>query len=489
MGRRWSNDARISQSQGVLRPIFAVVSPFIDRRDTPGLRAWMACAPFLLSIYSICAFTIGTANDGKRVREVVLINEMAISYALEQQTVLALNKLGRSVTSSLELDDVLVRVTSEVTDLLQAEGVAIILPDGEDALKFVAASGEGAIHLLGVVMPAGVGVAGYVMETGEAFWINAQGSSSPGLDIYRQIETISRFHTQSLLAAPLIQEDQVIGVLEAVHSDPDKLTEEDLATLVMAANWATIAISNAQLHQQTQQLREQQAALEERTRLAHELHDVVTQSLYSMSVLSGAWRRQIESGRLEPQKEHIVELDHLARQALREVRLLVYELRPAELEEEGLIGALSHRLEAVEQRTGIKPCLMVMDEKGRPHPMLSGGRAAVVDFYHFRPETEFSLYRITQEALNNILKHSEATSVNINIRLGAETLSMEIIDDGRGFDVNSIEATAGFGLASLRERAKQIGGSLQVKSAPGKGTTIMVRDVPYRLVDDEEVKR
>src|SRR5690606_36004803 len=129
-----------------------------------------------------------------------------------------------------------------------------------------------------------------------------------------------------------------------------------------AGHWAAIAIANAQLHQQAQDLRDRHATVEERARLARELHDAVTQSLYSMSVLGGAWRRQIEAGQMEPQLEHIAELSQLAQQALRDVRLLIYELRPTELEEEGLIGALYQRLVMVEQRTVIQARLTVIDD-------------------------------------------------------------------------------------------------------------------------------
>ncbi len=412
-------------------------------------------------------------------------NPIELPHTLQRQTILALNKLGQAVTSSLKLEDVLERVMREVTDLLHPEGVAIIMPEGDDRLKFVAVCGEGAVQLKGTTMPGDSGVAGHVMQTGEAVWINDEGSNIPGLAIYRQVETVSDFHSRSLLAAPLMQGGRAIGVLEAAHSRSEGLTADDLPTLMSAANWAAIAISNAQLHEQAQRLREEQAALEERAHLARELHDVVTQSLYSMSVLAGAWRRQIESGRLEPDKEHIIELDELVQQALREVRLLIYELRPTELEEEGLLGALYRRLETVEQRAGIVSRLTVTDDKGRPYPVQSDGRAAMVDFYRLPPALELGLFRITQEALNNVLKHSGATAVNVRIRLGEETLALEIEDDGRGF-ADSAKA-AGFGLVGLRERAAHLGGSLQIESSPGAGTTVRITSIPYRFSGAEEI--
>lgn len=409
---------------------------------------------------------------------------------MQRQSILALNKFGQVVTSSLTLEDVLARIMAEVTELLHPEGVAIIMPEVGGRLKFVAVCGTGAAQLKGTTMPAATGVAGHVMQTGDAVWLNSQGSNVSGLSIYRQIETVSEFHSESLLAVPLIQGGVTFGVLEAAHSGPNSLTADDLLVLDAAGKWAAIAISNAKLHEQTQHLREQQAAVEERTRLARELHDAVTQSLYSMSVLGGAWRRQIEAGQLTPQLEHIAELSQLAQQALREVRLLIYELRPTELEEEGLLGALYRRLEMVEQRTGVQARLVVTDEADKPLPMPVDSRAAIVDFYRLPAALELGLYRIAQEALNNALKHSGATSVIVRIRMGTDALTLEVQDDGHGFDVERKPANGGgFGIMGIKERATQIGGTFSISSSPTTGTTIKIAGIPYRIPDVEEQLR
>ena len=406
----------------------------------------------------------------------------------QRQTILALNHLGQVVTSSLKLEDVLARIMEQVTLLLDAEGVGIIMPEGDDLLKFVAVCGMGAAQLKGTTMPRDSGVVGFVMQTGPAVWLNHAGGNVPGLAIYRQIELISEFHSESLLAAPLVQGGRTIGVLEAAHSRGDFLTADSLPVLNAAAQWAAIAISNAQLHEQAQQLREQQAALEERTRLARELHDAVTQSLYSMTVLAGAWRRQIESGQLTPQREHITELGEMAQNTLREVRLLIYELRPTELEEEGFIGALYRRLEAVEKRSGIEARLHITNEDGEYYQWSDAGRSAVVEFYRLPASLELGLYRITQEALNNTLKHSGATTVNVRIRLGVSHISLEIEDNGRGFVYEGGRGHGGgFGLVGLKERAKQLGGKFKIDSSPTSGTTIKVTGIPYRLVGAEEM--
>jgi signal transduction histidine kinase len=412
-----------------------------------------------------------------------------LPQTFRHQTVLALNQFGQAVTSSLNIQEVLDRVLVEVTALLNAEGVAILLPEG-DELVFVAVCGLGAIQLKGARIPNDVGVVGHVLQTGEAVWLNSTGSNVPGLTIYRQVEDTSEFHSESLLAAPLIQGGETIGVLEAAHSRTDGLTPNDLPILLAAANWVSIAISNAQLHQQAQKLREEQASLEERTRLARDLHDAVTQSLYSMSVLAGAWRRQIETGALQPTLEHIAELGDLAQNALREVRLIIYELRSSELQEEGLIGALYHRLETVEQRAGIQARLIVTDDAGRPHPLPADGRDAMVAFYRLPPDLELGLYRFAQEALNNALKHSGASIVNVRILMRETTLSLVVEDNGVGFDSQERPAAGhGFGLHGLKERAQQLGGVFSISSTPGKGTIVRIDDVPYCPTGIEETSR
>lgn len=414
-------------------------------------------------------------------------NHIDLPDTLQRRTILALNDLGQAVTASLRLDEVFARALNEVTALLEADGAAILMPEG-DRLQFVAVGGPGATQLKGLRIAGSSGVGGHVMRTGEPVWLNDHTSSVPGLVVNPQTEMLAGLHAGSLLAAPLRHGQTTMGVLMAAHRYPDGLLPDGLPVLAAAANWVSIAIFNAKLHEQAQEAREQRALLEERNRLARELHDAVTQSLYSISTLAGAWRRQIDAGHLQPQKEQIDELGELAQQALREVRLLIYELRPTELEEEGLVGALYRRLETVEQRAGISIRLLISDDAGQPYPVTSEGREGTVDFYRLPTPVEHGLYRIAQEALNNALKHSRATAVTLSILLGRSTLSMEVKDNGRGFDArHAPPATSGFGFASMQERAENLGGRLVVMSSPESGTTVRVEAVPYRFVDAEEM--
>ncbi len=151
----------------------------------------------------------------------------------------------------------------------------------------------------------------------------------------------------------------------------------------------------------------------------------------------------------------------MIRQAIADMRLLIFELRPPILDEVGLTGALQARLEAVEVRSGIHPHLRITGDV----PRLS--EAA---------EVENELYRILQEALNNITKHAQASQVFIHLHVAADRVRLTIQDDGVGFDPASQEV-GGMGIRNMKERAQQLGGELAIHSCPGQGTQIQV-EVP-----------
>ena len=207
----------------------------------------------------------------------------------------------------------------------------------------------------------------------------------------------------------------------------------------------------------------QTAIMEERQRLARELHDSVTQSLYSITLYAEAVACTLGAGNKEKALEQLRMLQEAAQEALREMRLLIFDLHPPILEKEGLVTALHTRLEAVESRGGVKTNLLVEGAERLPITV------------------EEELYRIAQEALNNVLKHAKAKVVMVHLRLGQREVSMEIVDDGVGFDPAAMQDKRGFGLSSIRERVSKLGASMLVESAPGKGTRLRV-EVPLHLM-------
>ena len=217
---------------------------------------------------------------------------------------------------------------------------------------------------------------------------------------------------------------------------------------------ADLKSANLQLEANAAQI-QALAVVEERNRLARDLHDSISQSLYGLALAAEAARRRLE---LESPGTIASELDSIgdtARQALREMRLLIYELRPPALQDVGLAGSLQSRLNGVEQRSGIATKLDI----DLPHDLPA--------------EVEAELDRIAQESLTNTLKHANATNITVSLVQVDSSVELEITDNGTGFDPAIID-TGGMGLRSLHERAERIGGQLTIESEPGKGTKLRV---------------
>jgi signal transduction histidine kinase len=265
------------------------------------------------------------------------------------------------------------------------------------------------------------------------------------------------------MAVPVTIKQQVYGVLYMYHSQPGRYTQQQARLALPFGNQAAVAIENARLYEQAQKL----AALEERQHLARELHDAVTQTLFSASlaaeVLPRLWERDQEAG-----LRCLSEVHQLTRAALAEMRTLLLELRPAALVESEL-GALLHQLaEAATSRARIPVTV-----QATPHCSLP-------------PEVQVALYRIAQEALNNAAKHADARHVEVDLRCAppgpseegpprATAVELRVVDDGRGFDPGHLPpGSQGLGLGIMRERAAAVGAAVHIHSQPGQGTCITV---------------
>jgi signal transduction histidine kinase len=229
-------------------------------------------------------------------------------------------------------------------------------------------------------------------------------------------------------------------------------TIEDITLFTTIADQVGSVVERARLYKQA----ERAAVAEERQRLARDLHDSVTQLIYSLVLYAGAGNKVLKQNNLELVDEYLARIHQTSLQALKEMRLLVYELRPSVFREEGLIGALHHRLKAVEERTGIKAELIA-------------DRDIEID-----EATEQTLYRIAEEALNNTLKHAKASHVQIRLSAHENRVQLSICDDGCGFNLDEGKKRGGLGLIGIDERARNLGGDLQITTAPGQGTIITV---------------
>jgi signal transduction histidine kinase/ligand-binding sensor domain-containing protein len=241
--------------------------------------------------------------------------------------------------------------------------------------------------------------------------------------------------------------------LETRSRELERQVEERTAALQQEVD------QRIQAEEALRQREREKAVAEERNRLARELHDSVTQALYGVTLYSEAASGHLALGHTDRVSEHLRELQDTAQEALAEMRLLVFELRPPLLEQEGLVAALQARLQAVEGRAGLKTEFKTNLEERLP------------------PNVEEGLYRITLEALNNALKHAQARHIKVHLRQeqplqGAVTL--EVADDGIGMDLATARERGGMGLSAMEERAVELGGRLTVKSAPGSGTRIIL---------------
>jgi PAS domain S-box-containing protein len=251
---------------------------------------------------------------------------------------------------------------------------------------------------------------------------------------------------------PVHDEKMSLGLLCILWQNEKDISAENISLIRAVAERLGSAIQNRTLRQQA----EQAAVLEERQRLARELHDSVTQSIYSMTLLSEAGLDIAAQGEPEKLISCLRELQQSSIHALREMRLLLFELRSPQDKGLNLMEALRRRLESVERRSGIRVEVRFEGVLSLP------------------THTQEELYRVANEALNNSLKHSGTKVVSIELQSSADQFEMRIEDQGCGFDPRG-EDQGGIGVQSMRERVQRLGGEFSISSDPGKGTRVITR--------------
>jgi signal transduction histidine kinase len=254
------------------------------------------------------------------------------------------------------------------------------------------------------------------------------------------------------LGAPIRAKEKILGVL-SIFSESEQLLSPGIADLVSTiADQIGLALESNRLHKHA----EENLVHEERQRLARDLHDSISQSLYGLVLAADASRKLLQIQEYAELEKTLANIDEASRQSLKEMRLMLFELRPLSLETEGLVKALELRLNSVERRAEVDVELVIEGEEELPILL----------------KTE--IYRIATEALNNSLKHAEATRVLISIIVQENKVTLEVADNGKGFDP-AAAANGGMGLLSMNERAGRISGILEIDSAPGKGTKVRLK--------------
>jgi signal transduction histidine kinase len=243
-----------------------------------------------------------------------------------------------------------------------------------------------------------------------------------------------------------------------MHEAGRTLTREEFNLLYIFSTDIAQIMENARLIDQAKL----SVAEAERNRIARELHDSVAQALFAVSLYADAIRMALQANKPQGITSNLEELIQSARDAMADMRLLIFQLRPPILDEDGLVAAMQSRLESVEARAGFKTHFHAEGESD------------------LSADQETELYWIAQEILNNVIKHAHAKAVQIELIGGADSVRMAIEDDGVGFDPELAEQSGGFGLRNIRERAEKIGAKSTISSEPGQGTKITIEIDHYQ---------
>ncbi|MEV0599037.1 GAF domain-containing sensor histidine kinase [Streptomyces sp. NPDC050315] len=258
------------------------------------------------------------------------------------------------------------------------------------------------------------------------------------------------------LGMPVADGDEILGALFLANKRCPKpaggcgFTEEDEALLGMLAQHAAIALTNARLYERSREL----TIAGERARLAHELHDAVSQKLFSLRLTAQAATALVDRDPARAKGE-LQQVTRLAAEAADELRAAVVELRPAALDEDGLIATLRTQIQVLDRAHSAKVTFAAHGLRALPAAQ------------------EEALLRVAQEALHNALRHADAQRVDVTLVRHGQGAVLRVADDGRGFDPGTVRrAGRHLGLVSMRDRASGVGGTLTVESAPGKGTAV-----------------
>ncbi len=363
----------------------------------------------------------------------------------------SLIEVGNALSLELDLDRLLDLVARRLRELVGARLVLIALPKPDGTLRVEAAEGEGAEEILGVRLDARTSKLGRVLDRRRSERVDSMID-----DVEVDQDTARRMNATTGLYVPLIARGRAIGVV-AVHDKMGhdaRFSEEDLRLVETFGNRAATAVDMSERVERDALRRAMDAQELERRRLARELHDETGQALTSL--LLGL--RAVEEADDDERRERLAAVRELAVATLQDVRRLAVELRPKALDDFGLVPALERLVATYTEQTGIRVDL----------EQTLGGR-------RLPPETETTLYRITQEALTNVVKHAHATRVSIVLTRKDASVTAVIEDDGRGFDPGNTRE-GGYGLLGMRERVELIGGRLDVE-ANGAGTAV-VAEVP-----------
>ncbi len=379
---------------------------------------------------------------------------MRVSKAARDDAFAAMSDVVLAVAGELRLDAVLHRLVHAARDLSGASYAALGIPDetGTEFDQFLhAGMSDDLVAKLGP-LPRTHGMLGAMLSDPRPFRTDDITKDPRFRGWWPDAHPLMR----SFLGVPIVAKGDIIGAFYLTEKQGAReFDENDERLISVLAAHAAIAIENARLFEASREL----SVIEERNRLARELHDSMTQNLFSLALTAEAASELVHADPARAEAE-IDRIRALARDTQAELRSLIFELRPPQLEADGLVATIGKDLEVLGRAHGLKAGLRV---QGTPE---------------LDSTVEVELYRIVQEALNNALRHAQADTVEVDVDARDGLVTIIVRDDGVGFDpgARAIRERR-LGLTSMRERAERLGGTFRVESSPGAGTTVSV-EVP-----------
>ncbi len=365
-----------------------------------------------------------------------------------------LNAIAEVVSQSLDLEETQASAVDKILELMHMDiGAAYGMAADGQTLVLMVQRGVSEINMPWVErIPPDMGAAQQAAREGRP--VVRVVDDYPESDLK---ELLLREGIRQVVSTPLIAKGRPVGAITLGSRDQREFTAEELSLLAAIGQQVGLAVENARLYEHA----EQSAVEAERNRLARELHDAVSQTLFSASLTADVLPRIYERNPQEALKR-LEKLRQLTRGALAEMRTLLLELRPAALTEAALGDLLQQLATAITGRARV-PVTVTLEG----------------DCPHLPPDVQLAFYRIAQESLNNIARHAEASQAAVSLRCepdpltGETRLTLTIRDDGRGFDLATVPADH-LGLGIMRERARSVGADLMVESRAGEGAQITV---------------
>jgi signal transduction histidine kinase len=373
-----------------------------------------------------------------------------VSESRVNPTLKAVSDAVLAVAAELSVEEVLQRLVESARELADARYAALGIPDGEGGFSqfLTAGMSEAMVAALGP-LPRQHGVLGAMLEEREPF----RTPDIHGHPRFRGWWPKGHPDMRSFLGVPIVARERVIGAFYLTDKiGAAEFGDDDQDLIELLAAHAAIAITNARLYEESREL----SVLSERNRLALDLHDAVSQKLFGLVLAAESAGTLLERDPVAA-REQVAKLQTVAQEARDELRSLVFELRPPDLERDGLCGALRKHVELLRRLQPVEIDLDLDAELER------------------EPARDLELLRLAQEAIHNSLRHAQAQHLAVRLHWEDGRVLLEVEDDGVGFDpsARALRATH-LGLTSMEERAERMGGRLEIRSAPGSGTRVRI---------------